>query len=124
MVSKKRELGVLYIDDLMDEEALTPERRAAALAWYRKLPKPGGMVMTSKPDGYENDDGDGFVLEGVYVIKHRTQKSILVQRMGYEPIWIPESQIHDDSEVHSGDLESHGKLIVKMWLAQEREWHD
>jgi hypothetical protein len=34
--------------------------------------------------------------------------------------WIPQSQIHDDSEVYREGTE--GTLVVSAWLAQKRGW--
>lgn len=33
---------------------------------------------------------------------------------------IPKSQIDDDSEVYDADKNSTGKLIIPMWLAEDR----
>lgn len=38
-------------------------------------------------------------------------------------IWIPDSQIHDDSEVYmSTKPGDSGKLVVTNWLAEQRGW--
>lgn len=37
-----------------------------------------------------------------------------------DELLIPESQIHDDSEVY--ELRGDGELIVTEWFAREREW--
>jgi hypothetical protein len=76
--------------------------------------------MTEAPEGYE--EGDRFVLEGTYKVVRRTPLALLVQRMAYDPLWIPESQVHDDSEVY--DLETHGKLVVTLWFARKEGWVD
>lgn len=40
-----------------------------------------------------------------------------------EEIWVPRSQIHDDSEVYTetGD-NSEGRLVVTAWLASQERW--
>lgn len=35
-----------------------------------------------------------------------------------EPLWIPKSQIDDDSEVYEND--GSGKLIISHWIAKEK----
>jgi len=37
--------------------------------------------------------------------------------------WVPKSGIHADSEVFKPiGVNSYGRLIVKMWLAEEKGW--
>lgn len=45
---------------------------------------------------------------------------LLVPEIDMEPIWIPKSGIHDDSEAWKEDQE--GTLVVKDWLAEKRGW--
>jgi hypothetical protein len=46
-----------------------------------------------------------------------TSKALLVEFEG-EKVWIPRSQIHDDSEVYA---EGHtGTLIVSRWIAEQK----
>jgi hypothetical protein len=51
-----------------------------------------------------------------------TDKAILV--VGDEvpdgKVWVPKSQVHDDSEVFEDGTE--GTLIVKAWFAEQRGW--
>ena len=50
---------------------------------------------------------------------HETEGGLLVKIKG-ETMWIPKSQVLDDSEVDArGDR---GKLVVAMWYAEERGW--
>ena len=37
-----------------------------------------------------------------------------------EEIWIPKSQIHDDSEVFDSDENSDGRLVVSEWIAVQK----
>ena len=37
-----------------------------------------------------------------------------------DEILIPESQIHDDSEVY--EMGGEGELVISEWLAREKEW--
>jgi Ser-tRNA(Ala) deacylase AlaX len=46
-----------------------------------------------------------------------TSKAILVDVDG-EEVWIPQSQVHDDSEVwRAGD---EGKLVISEWIAKRK----
>lgn len=38
-----------------------------------------------------------------------------------EEVFVPHSQIHDDSEVWEDDTEP-GELVVTVWLAEQRGW--
>ena len=57
-------------------------------------------------------------IEDVRCIKE-TDKAILVDVEG-EEVWIPKSQVHDDSEVWKADQE--GELVVSSWFARKRGW--
>lgn len=46
-----------------------------------------------------------------------TAKALLVEVEG-EEVWIPRSQIHDDSEVWDEGHE--GTLVIPLWLAAEK----
>lgn len=51
------------------------------------------------------------------VCKRETDAALLCEIEG-EDIWIPKSQIHDDSEVYE---EGHsGTLIVSEWIAKQK----
>lgn len=53
------------------------------------------------------------------VCKHATQKALLVEVDGDE-VWVPQSQITDDSEVwKEGDT---GTLVVTEWIAEQKGW--
>lgn len=48
-----------------------------------------------------------------------TDKALLVKTEdGDEPIWVPKSVIHDDSEVWGEDSEP-GELVVHEWFAEK-----
>ena len=48
-----------------------------------------------------------------------TDKALLVNSE-YGELWIPKSQIHDDSEVYEdGD---DGELVVNLWFAEKEGW--
>lgn len=51
-------------------------------------------------------------------VKKETDKAILCDIEG-EEIWIPKSQISDDSEVYEEDTS--GTLIISRWLAKEKD---
>jgi hypothetical protein len=54
--------------------------------------------------------------EGV-TVKVARERALLCDVEG-KAVWIPISQIHDDSEVYKADTE--GKLIIPQWLAEEK----
>lgn len=57
-------------------------------------------------------------IENVYVIK-QTSKALLCQvDDGEDEVWIPQSQIDDDSEVWKEGQE--GTLIVSEWIARQK----
>lgn len=51
------------------------------------------------------------------VCRRATDLAILVEVDGQE-VWIPKSQIDDDSEVYEANTE--GDLIIPEWLAREK----
>ena len=60
------------------------------------------------------------LIENCVVIK-QTEKAILVESTDFEePEWIPQSQIHEDSDVWKDRQK--GDLIVKMWFAEKKGW--
>jgi hypothetical protein len=60
-----------------------------------------------------SSDGTTVTIEGVRCTRVST-KAILVHIDGAEH-WIPQSQIHDDSEVYQ--LGDDGKLVITQWIA-------
>lgn len=50
-------------------------------------------------------------------VARETDAALLVNVEG-EEIWIPKSQIDDDSEVYKKDTE--GTLVIPRWLAEEK----
>jgi hypothetical protein len=50
-------------------------------------------------------------------VKIETDKALLCNIHG-EEIWIPKSQIDDDSEVYEEDTE--GVLVIPKWLAEKK----
>lgn len=55
-------------------------------------------------------------VEDVYAIK-QTDKALLCQ-VGDDEVWIPQSQIDDDSEVWKEGQE--GMLVVSEWIARQK----
>lgn len=50
-----------------------------------------------------------------------TDKAILVRADEFdEPVWIPQSQVHEDSEVWK--LGQTGDLVVTEWFAEKQGW--
>lgn len=62
-----------------------------------------------------------FRIEEAKVISE-TQKAILVRAPVFDnPVWIPKSQVHDDSEVY--DINSaEGDLLILERFAEVRGW--
>ena len=56
---------------------------------------------------------DLVTIEDVTVV-HDTGKALLC-RVGDREVWIPQSQIHKDSDVYAADTE--GCLVIPEWLA-------
>lgn len=50
-------------------------------------------------------------------VLHETEQAILCV-VDEEEVWIPKSQIHDDSEVHKAGTS--GRLIIPEWLAAKK----
>ena len=70
---------------------------------------------------YNEDESDSYSFEGVQCIA-QTPQAILVLidhgRGSKREHWIPQSQVHDDSEVFKKGDE--GKLVVKGWFTREK----
>ncbi len=67
---------------------------------------------------------DGFHKGNVRCIK-QTDKALLCKPLDQlpgddEPFWVPQSQIHDDSEVYGQGDE--GELVVTTWYATKEGW--
>lgn len=74
--------------------------------------------------GFGKDD-DGFEIDDVEAVRATDdallcKSETLRELEGEDEVWIPRSQIHDDSEVYEADHV--GKLIVSSWLARQRNW--
>ncbi len=52
-------------------------------------------------------------------IRH-TSKALLVTDDDCDPFWIPQSVIHENSEVWK--LGNQGELIIKQWFAEKQGW--
>jgi len=68
---------------------------------------------------------EGHNLGRVEVIRE-SDKAILVGHGEHldDPVWIPKSVIHDDSEVWDGSTDGcgPGDLIVETWFAEKEGW--
>jgi hypothetical protein len=51
--------------------------------------------------------------------KHMTEKALLC-RIGKEDMWIPRSQVREESEVLDDLNASEGTLIISHWIASEK----
>lgn len=54
---------------------------------------------------------------GPVVVKHETDKALLVRMEDQTERWIPKSQIHDDSDVYRKNQD--GELKVTKWFAEK-----
>ena len=58
---------------------------------------------------------------GKSVAVKESDKAVLVQIIEMEKeVWVPKSQIHDDSEVWKADQS--GDLVVTNWYAEKQGW--
>jgi hypothetical protein len=61
------------------------------------------------------------VTVGKVICTKATPKAILVRLEDGKETWVPQSQVHDDSEVWK---EGHsGKLVVESWFAEQKGWN-
>lgn len=67
------------------------------------------------------DFRDKAEFEGCVVIR-ATANAVLIRGLEEEDIWIPKSQIDDDSEVWNDttDGKGPGRLIISEWCATEK----
>jgi hypothetical protein len=63
---------------------------------------------------------NSFLIEDAEAI-HDTGKALLIRAPSLDgEIWIPQSQIHDDSEIWKANQK--GDLVVKEWFAEKKGW--
>jgi hypothetical protein len=56
-------------------------------------------------------------------LKAKSTKAILVEDEDGNEVWIPNSQIDDDSEIwEDSELKEEGKLVISEWLATQKGW--
>lgn len=65
---------------------------------------------------------DDAVVTFVCEVKAVTKKAVLVQ-IDDKECWIPESQIHADSEIYakSSKKGDKGKIVMSEWIAEQKE---
>lgn len=63
------------------------------------------------------DDYEPVECEGCVAV-HETDHALLVRTIEGDEVWIPLSQIDDDSEVFAEGTE--GTLVIPAWLAEDR----
>ena len=65
---------------------------------------------------------EGFDL-GFVTVMRKTEKAIQVYSGDYGPVWIPFSQIHDDSDIFdNADDGDKGDMVVTQWFAEQKGW--
>lgn len=64
-----------------------------------------------------------YEIEDAEVIR-ATERALLVRAPELDDaVWIPLSQVHDDSEVwDDGENSGPGLLVVSAWFAEQRGW--
>lgn len=56
-------------------------------------------------------------------LKAKTENAILLEDEDGEEVWIPNSQIDDDSEIwNESEKGEEGKLVISEWLATKKGW--
>jgi hypothetical protein len=76
------------------------------------------MAEVKKEPVVNEYDDKNIVVEAVECIRN-TDKAILVVLVNGEEHWVPQSHIHEDSEVFKRD--DKGKLIITKWIAHQRK---
>lgn len=66
------------------------------------------------------DDDDETNFSAKAFCKKATERALLLKIEGRESeIWVPQSAIHDDSEVFDDRANRLGKVVIKHWWASE-----
>ena len=65
------------------------------------------------------DDEETIEIEDCVCIAE-TERALQVTGVKEAAVWIPRTQIHDDSEVYC--VESKGTLVVRRWWAEKEGW--
>jgi hypothetical protein len=56
-------------------------------------------------------------------LKRKTAAALLVEDEDGEEVWIPSSQVDDDSEIwDDSKVGEQGKLVIPEWLATKKGW--
>jgi len=56
-------------------------------------------------------------------LKRKTDAAILVEDEDGEEVWIPISQLDDDTEIwEDSEIGEEGKLVIPEWLATKKGW--
>jgi hypothetical protein len=59
--------------------------------------------------------------KGTVTVLRATERALFVDFGGREPVWIPLSQIHDDSTIYrSNQIGESDELVIPEWLAIEK----
>lgn len=61
-----------------------------------------------------HETNSGYVDKGGLLIRCASKKGVI-------EVWIPKSQIHDNSEVYDSGDHAEGTLIIPEWLAIEKD---
>ena len=56
-------------------------------------------------------------------LKRKTDAALLVEDEDGEEVWIPSSQLDDDTEIwEDSEIGEEGKLVIPEWLATKKGW--
>jgi hypothetical protein len=56
-------------------------------------------------------------------LKRKTDAAILVEDEDGEEVWIPISQLDDETEIlEDSEIGEEGKLVIPEWLATKKGW--
>lgn len=70
---------------------------------------------------FGRDRDPGYSL-GIQTVKRLTEKAFLFEIDG-EDVWIPKSQIHENSEIQEHALVTEeGELVITEWLAVQKNF--
>ena len=76
---------------------------------------PRGFLDEDQPRRF-SDDADDVVTYSNATCIRQTEKAICVRIAGRDQ-WLPQSAVHDDSEVYAKGHE--GRLVIKAWFARK-----
>lgn len=82
-------------------------------------------MTVSRKFGHDDDDGDEPVSLGEVRLAHVTEDALKVTSLEDDAqfdgdLWVPKTQVHEDSEVFEGMDGNEGELVVNKWWADKK----